>query len=65
MTALAIGDVIEFEGPEGPVSALVLLAHDDAVIIDLCDGTTPMSVLLEELGDLRVYRGDETAVSAA
>lgn len=65
MQTLAIGDVIEFEGAEGPVSALVLLAHDDAAIIDLCDGTTPLSVLIEALGEYRVYRGDETAVSAA
>ena len=55
MNAIQSGDVIEFEAPEGAVSALVLLAHDDALILDLLDDTTPVSVLASELAGLRVF----------
>ena len=55
MQAIQSGDVVEFDGPEGPTSALVLLAHDDALILDLLDDSTPVSVLANELtGPARV-----------
>ncbi len=53
--AIESGDVIEFRGTEGSQSALVLLASDNALIIDLCDGSTPMSVLASDLEELRVF----------
>ena len=49
------GDVIEFEGPEGTTSALVLLASGDALILDTLDGSTPVSVLTWELEGVRVF----------
>jgi hypothetical protein len=49
------GDVIEFEGPEGTTSALVLLASGDALILDTLDGSTPVSVLTCELEGVRVF----------
>ena len=33
----------------------MLLAHDDALILDLLDDTTPVSVLASELTGLRVF----------
>ena len=56
-TALHVqaGDVIEIEFDGEPVSALVLLEHGDAVILDACEGSTPFVVRLSELGPVRVF----------
>jgi hypothetical protein len=59
MQAFETGDVIEFQTAEGARSALVLLANGGAAIIDFCDGSTPLSVLVDELPGLRVFSGDE------
>ena len=64
MQAIQSGDVIEFEGPQGAVSALVLLAHDDALIIDLLDESTPVSVLVGELTGLRVFVAEAIDLAA-
>ena len=53
--AIHSGDVIEFRGADGNQSALVLLASEDGLIIDLCDDSTPISVRLDELEDVRVF----------
>ena len=37
------------------VSAIVLLAAGDAVILDPCDGSTPVVVRLVDLGPVRVF----------
>jgi hypothetical protein len=55
MQTVKTGDVIEFETREGTVSALVLLASNDALIVDLLDGSTPLSVLRSELEGVRVF----------
>jgi hypothetical protein len=47
------GDVIEIDAPDGAVTALVLLVNAKMVILDLCDGSTP--VVLDRV-DLRPYR---------
>jgi hypothetical protein len=47
------GDVIEVEGPDGAVTALVLLATPKMVILDLCDDSTPLVI---ERSSLRPYR---------
>jgi hypothetical protein len=49
------GDVIEVDGPQGAVTALVLLVNDSMAILDLCDGSTPVVVDLDELGRYRVF----------
>jgi hypothetical protein len=55
MATIRSGDVIEFEGPDGPTSAMVLLASGDALIIDLLDGRTPQAVQTFELQGVRVF----------
>jgi hypothetical protein len=55
MSSIHSGDVIEYEGPEGTTTALVLLASGDALILDALDGSTPVSVLTSELPGLRVF----------
>lgn len=56
-THLAAGDVIELDVDGGTVSALVLLATRQAVILDPCDGSTPIVVRTDELGPVRVFDG--------
>jgi hypothetical protein len=58
------GDVIEVDGPHGPVTALVLLVNDSMAILDLCDGSTPVVVELDELGSYRVFSGSDLAAVA-
>jgi len=49
------GDVIELERSGETISALVLLAADQAVILDACDGSTPFVVKRDELVDYRKF----------
>ncbi|MCU1501100.1 MAG: hypothetical protein JWM12_454 [Ilumatobacteraceae bacterium] len=51
------GDVVEVEMDDEVVSALVLLASDDTVILDACDGRTPFVVRPSDLLGSRVYSG--------
>ena len=55
MELIETGDVIEIEHDGEIVSALVLLAADDAVILDACDGSTPFVLRREELVDYRKF----------
>jgi len=52
------GDVVELAHEGQWVSALVLLATAEAVILDLCDGSTPFVVRAEELAEYRVFSGN-------
>lgn len=52
---LDAGDVIEVEIDGAPTSALVLLATDDAVILDACDGSTPFVVRACDLVGFRKF----------
>ena len=54
-TRLHTGDVIEVEVNGEAVSAMVLLASGDAVILDGCDGSTPFVMRLSDLGAVRVF----------
>ena len=58
------GDVIEVDGPQGPVTALVLLVNDTMAILDLCDGSTPVVVELDEISSYRVFSGADLAAVA-
>ena len=49
------GDVIELTRGGEVVSALVLLAADEAVILDACDGSTPFVVKRDELVEYRKF----------
>jgi len=55
MEQLETGDVIELGRNGDCVTALVLLAADEAVILDLCDGSTPFVVKRDELIDYRKF----------
>ncbi len=59
-TRLRTGDVIEIEIEGVAVSALVLLASGDAVILDACDGSTPFVVRLSDIGNARVFDASRT-----
>lgn len=49
------GDVIEITIGDDVVSALVLLAADEALILDVCDGSTPFVVKRDELVEYRKF----------
>jgi hypothetical protein len=51
------GDVIELEIDGEIVSALVLLANNENVIFDLCDGNMPCVARQEDLANVRVFDG--------
>ncbi|MFT3853055.1 MAG: hypothetical protein QM733_10000 [Ilumatobacteraceae bacterium] len=51
------GDVVEVEIDGEPVSALVLLASGDTVILDACDGQTPFVVRPTDLVGAPLYMG--------
>ncbi|MEO6653905.1 MAG: hypothetical protein ABIP17_14755 [Ilumatobacteraceae bacterium] len=49
------GDVIEITVGDDVISALVLLAADEALILDACDGSTPFVVKRDELVEYRKF----------
>ena len=57
---LETGNVLELRIDGEWVSALVLLASDEAVILDLCDGSTPVVLQAEELQEYRLFVADPT-----
>ena len=52
---VATGDVVEMDVEGLTISAMVLLATAEAVILDACDGSTPFVVRPELLTDVRVF----------
>ena len=52
---LDAGDVIEIKLGDDVVSSLVLLATDEFVILDACDGSTPFVVKQDELIEYRKF----------
>jgi hypothetical protein len=59
------GAVIEIEHGGQAVTALVLLAGDDLMILDPCDGTTPFVVRYDEIGPFRVFEPELLGRAAA
>lgn len=49
------GDVIEVMRDGEPITVLVLLASEKALVLDALDGTTPFVVRLSEVGPHRKY----------
>ena len=49
------GDVIEITRGDDVITALVLLAADEALILDACDGSTPFVVKRDELIEYRKF----------
>jgi hypothetical protein len=61
MTTLQIdvlesGDVLEIPGETEPMTVLVLLATETAVILDACDGSTPFVMRREDLVEYRRFQ---------
>jgi len=63
MQKLQTGDVIEVKTTadvgDDVMTALVLLATDDFVILDPCDDSTPFAVKYEELVEYRRFEVDD------
>jgi hypothetical protein len=60
MEQLSTGDVIEVKtirSDDEMMTALVLLATDDFVILDPCDGSTPFALQSNELVEYRKFDG--------
>jgi 3'-phosphoadenosine 5'-phosphosulfate (PAPS) 3'-phosphatase len=60
MEKLSTGDVIEVKtnrGDDDVMTTLVLLANDEFMILDPCDGTTPFVVQSDELIEYRKFDG--------
>ena len=56
MDEINTGDVIEVKTPEDDViTVLVLLARDDALVLDPCDGSTPFVLRVDELVEYRKF----------
>jgi len=49
--------VIELEIDGNVVSAMVLLANNENVIFDLCDGEMPYVARQEDLANVRIFDG--------
>ena len=49
------GDVLEITRGDDVITALVLLAADEAVILDTCDGSTPFVLKRDELVEYRKF----------
>lgn len=57
-TTVVTGSVIEIDLEGETLTALVLLATPEAIILDACDGSMPFVRRPDELGSFRVYDGD-------
>jgi hypothetical protein len=55
MERLETGDVIEIARNGEHVTALVLLASEEAVILDVCDGSIPFVLERDEVVDYRKF----------
>ena len=65
MEKLQTGDVLEIQTAEHDViSVLVLLATDDALVLDPCTGQTPFVVNTEELVEYRKFDADSMFADA-
>lgn len=62
---VADGAVLELELDGNPTTALVLLAGDEFMILDACDGTTPIVVRYDEVGPFRVFEPERLGLIAA
>ena len=49
------GDVLEINRDGELISALVLLATEEAIILDACDDTTPFVVRRSDLIDYKLF----------
>jgi hypothetical protein len=65
MEQLKTGDVIELKTPDNDViTVLVLLATDDALVLDPCNDQTPFVVNAEELVEYRKFDAESMFADA-
>ena len=64
-TPVPDGAVIEIEHEGEAMTALVLLAGDELMILDACDGSTPFVVRYDEVGPFRVFEPELLGLAAA
>ena len=65
MEQLKTGDVIEIKTPDDDViTVLVLLATDDAVVLDPCNDQTPFVLNTEELVEYRKFDAESMFADA-
>jgi hypothetical protein len=64
MEQLKAGDVIEIKSGGDVITVLVLLATDDAVVLDPCNDQTPFVVNTEELVEYRKFDAESMFADA-
>lgn len=64
MEQLNAGDVIEIKSGDDVISVLVLLASDDALVLDPCNGETPFVLNTDELVEYRKFDADSLLADA-
>ena len=64
MEQLHTGDVIEMVHDGDVITVLVLLATDDSVVLDPCDGTTPFVMNTEALVEYRRFDAESLFADA-
>lgn len=65
ITPANTGDVIEITLDGSELTALVLLAAEEMMILDLCDGSTPVVVRYDEVPAFRVFSPETLSLSLA
>lgn len=64
MEELETGDVIEIKVNDDVITVLVLLATDHAVVLDPCNGATPIVLNTQELVEYRKFDANAMLVDA-
>lgn len=64
MEKLRTGDVLEIKSKGDVITVLVLLATEDAVVLDPCNGETPFVLNTHELVEYRRFDADSMLVDA-
>ena len=58
-SAVQTGDVLEVGTADNAATVLVLLATEEAVVLDPCNGDTPFVVRVDEIGEFRRFDVDD------
>jgi len=64
MEELHTGDVLEIAHNGDVITVLVLLATEDAVVLDPCDGATPFVLNTDELVEYRKFDAESLFANA-
>ncbi|MEM9513624.1 MAG: hypothetical protein AAGA42_02105 [Actinomycetota bacterium] len=58
-TRVETGDVLEFAVGDDAMTVLVLLATDEALVLDPLNGETPFVIRLDEIAEFRKFDADD------